>query len=469
MGPSYPSGSVPIITIHHPALAVETLKEVALQLEEEARTLLGEPMVYQLHQKAQALLQDLPLASLSEFFVWCPSCSDRLGEKGMCRYPQAAEQVKFTSMHHQDRQFKCLRCGSQDVHWLSCVRRNVVRPCSWCFCPENPLITLRCGEEVCTDCFNLCVGEAVGKKSIHRLQGQAYAAFTVHCPVHPGVSIFAEPQLVRLLEAATLERFLHFAFQEGAACAGLVECPLSGCTNAPFWPDTLGNFLECPYCLGRYCVQCKLNALDCHCEALLRDERRDTPPDDSAAGGGDTLDDLAGPRPGALRVAVKYPGKRLGFEVWVTPATVLADLKRLVQAELRIPRQYQLLFLAGRPLLDATSEFLKDLQVFSTLHVARRAPQDPALRQQLKWRWRVRRGLCSIPASEGYAIGKLCPFKHCHKPVVHYRNHGCHHITGCCGQQWCYNCHLPSPCTCRIFCSDDCDCPWCPDCKPFEP
>jgi len=69
------------------------------------------------------------------------------------------------------------------------------------------------------------------------------------------------------------------------------------------------------------------------------------------------------------------------------------------------------------------------------------------------------------------ATSKKCPY--CDFPTTHYKNHGCHHIkpgTGCpsCGRHWCFNCRGPHPCRngCKIFCSDDCACPICPDCMP---
>ena len=81
--------------------------------QDEAEALFGEPMVYQLHQKAQELVRNLPQAALSEFFVWCKTCAGRLKAKNMHQYPQAAEQLKFDSMHADDRKFKCMQCGSQ--------------------------------------------------------------------------------------------------------------------------------------------------------------------------------------------------------------------------------------------------------------------------------------------------------------------------------------------------------------------
>jgi hypothetical protein len=95
---------------------------------------------------------------------------------------------------------------------------------------------------------------------------------------------------------------------------------------------------------------------------------------------------------------------------------------------------------------------------------------------------------------------KMCP--RCNEGVCHFKNHGCHHIvpnTGCrgrpqgsaqpCGHHWCYQCggtwqngncpcraclapgakRLP-PCRCaNKFCSPDCACKPCPDCKPGHP
>jgi hypothetical protein len=75
-------------------------------------------------------------------------------------------------------------------------------------------------------------------------------------------------------------------------------------------------------------------------------------------------------------------------------------------------------------------------------------------------------------ASAEKGLYKRCPV--CNKPVVHYFNHGCHHIgfaSGkCCGHHWCYVCRGPYPCKkCPLMCNPHCGCPPCPDCKPSMP
>ena len=69
------------------------------------------------------------------------------------------------------------------------------------------------------------------------------------------------------------------------------------------------------------------------------------------------------------------------------------------------------------------------------------------------------------------ALYKNCP--KCNGGVVHYRNHGCHHIGfggGCCGHHWCYVCRGPFPCAkCSLMCNDHCGCLLCPDCRPGLP
>lgn len=65
---------------------------------------------------------------------------------------------------------------------------------------------------------------------------------------------------------------------------------------------------------------------------------------------------------------------------------------------------------------------------------------------------------------------KQCPA--CGISILHYRDHGCHHImpgSGCpnCSHHFCYACLGPFPCKqCSLFCNDQCGCPACPDCAP---
>lgn len=72
--------------------------------------------------------------------------------------------------------------------------------------------------------------------------------------------------------------------------------------------------------------------------------------------------------------------------------------------------------------------------------------------------------------------GKACP--HCGTLVVHYRDHGCHHIlpgSGCpgCHGHFCFACLAPCwPCTtlgCAPWCGRHCDCIPCLECSPDIP
>ena len=101
-----------------------------------------------------------------------------------------------------------------------------------CLLPAGDPLPLAVGCWLPVDCPRACSSSC----HCHRLP----AAYTVNCPVHHDVSIFVEPLVVKLLDTATFDRFLHFAFCDGAVAAGCVECPLPGCTNAPFWPDLIG-------------------------------------------------------------------------------------------------------------------------------------------------------------------------------------------------------------------------------------
>lgn len=76
-----------------------------------------------------------------------------------------------------------------------------------------------------------------------------------------------------------------------------------------------------------------------------------------------------------------------------------------------------------------------------------------------------------------FSLSKLCPF--CSAPVAHYKYHGIHHISpmgGCsnCQKHFCFSCLQSNgdgtywegcPSGCHVNCSNDCDCPLCPDCK----
>ncbi|KNC46737.1 uncharacterized protein AMSG_03165 [Thecamonas trahens ATCC 50062] len=65
---------------------------------------------------------------------------------------------------------------------------------------------------------------------------------------------------------------------------------------------------------------------------------------------------------------------------------------------------------------------------------------------------------------------KACP--RCGTGVTHWAGHGCHHISGCCGYDWCFVCLEPHPCSRvghALFCDDGCGCVPCPICRPGSP
>ena len=121
----------------------------------------------------------------------------------------------------------------------------------------------------------------------------------------------------------------------------------------------------------------------------------------------------------------------------------------------------------------------------AVLFIVMHLPQDGRDRRDEIELWQFRRSIAAANKDGGGAaaadeanqklgtsLWKPCP--KCTKPVVHYFNHGCHHMGvhgSCCGHMWCYLCRadFPGGCKCPIFCQPNCTCPLCPDCKPFRP
>ena len=68
-----------------------------------------------------------------------------------------------------------------------------------------------------------------------------------------------------------------------------------------------------------------------------------------------------------------------------------------------------------------------------------------------------------------------CPNAACGLPTLKAHGHGCHHITCRCTTRWCYSCRSvlgpggSCPRGCGTFCTADCRCPTCPECRPGAP
>ena len=83
--------------------------------------------------------------------------------------------------------------------------------------------------------------------------------------------------MFKLAPPRAYARYQYFSFELSATSLGAVVCPLPNCCNFPFVSDQVGTFLRCPYCLGFFCVECKLLPIMCRCEKLRPDKQISLP------------------------------------------------------------------------------------------------------------------------------------------------------------------------------------------------
>ena len=167
------------------------------------------------------------------------------------------------------------------------------------------------------------------------------------------------------------------------------------------------------------------------------------------------------------------------FQAAITPWEYSNEVPRWT-----IPLQHLVVFRNGKAL--EPSESLSEVPPASLLYAVVSYPRTVKYKEFLDEEvdlWQFRRNLRNEDTvseekrkkNRTDFKGKKCP--HCQIEVVHYYNHGCHHIgfagEGCCDKHWCYSCNGPHPCNngCTAYCDvqNKCGCPLCPDCKPGNP
>jgi hypothetical protein len=384
---------------------------------------------------------------------------------------------------------QCITCGNTDgVVFVPALRPNVDgSECSYCFFDDNPLIHLDCNCLACFTCFTSFTSLATGSRQLRRSVRGSWIG--VACPNHP-TGVITEPPLYKLCDAPSFLRFNVFAMRKCAEELNGFECYNPRCCGLPTITNISGTKQQCAYCKSWSCSACRSLIIECRCP----DWPASTPRDHAIASTSMLLANnsrtvslnqltrrqirilaVVGTHrcPVTLDTSDRHWAARLRHQLQVADTPVIGEKPftgifhgvPLSQANpLGVIPIYDgaIVYVIVHLLLFEHKTLDSERDLFSfRRHIdeLRNAEADPNKKP-------------AAPAAMTTNGVKHC--KACNVPVLHYHNHGCHHIgfarSTCCGHHWCYVCRGPYPCkSCPLMCNEFCGCPPCPDCKPMMP
>eukprot|EP00760_Papus_ankaliazontas_P011925 PhM_4_TR15116/c0_g1_i1/m.53035 len=431
-------------------------------------------------------INSIPLSTCADKFVLCTKCNVRLMKDGLPKWPQPTQDPCTAD---------CMTCHEAAAKDGSTVPLRFVRPnstgeeqCSYCFCEETPLIDFpNCKCSCCVTCFQHLVDVVSGSRGL--VAGRA-EVFGLPCAIHGKKSVLADPAMFKLAPPRAYARYQYFSFELSALSLGAIVCPLPNCSNTPYFVNVVGSIMSCPYCLGYFCVGCKRVPLECRCDTLKEDRpTRELPTRPATQFRG--VDNFSFVMPAddspdaerhraAMMSAASPILVRIGERQLVLRDACLATwtpqmLYVRVAQDMRLEHCEFVLFHCGMLLLSYQTKPLLELGFYPTTTVygcLRISYVDDYKRLEEIDLWNFRRQMIDPEEAAVSKIGQHCP--RCNVNVVHYRNHGCHHIgfagQGCCGFHWCYCCRQEHPCgNCALFCNEKCNCLLCPECRPGLP
>lgn len=475
---AFPADSASLrVVVRSPNASRVVLSDIQDALDGEVRAMAadGEVSLLAVLGRAEEAVQDVPIELQSGHFGCCVRCNavalKRRGKKTLVALRELPAG-----------QWQCIACNAVDgiVHSAT-AQPNADSLCSFCFFEDNPLIRIECGCVSCFSCFNTFANIATGSKDVRRHTRSSW--YGIPCPNHPKV-IVADPALIKLLEPASFMRFNLFAMQEAVKGLGGRTCCDPKCCGLPTLPNITGTKFGCAYCRRWSCDDCKTMLNECTCDAF--------PAPKNAQYGLDKLIDICGRN--AKGDCTASNG--------ITALLIHGTVRHQVDLDLADPHWFER-FVA--PLIAPPNPEALPPRVTCIFHGATLPPTEPlgayrvytgcliyavqharvhdskALATELDlfdFRRRVaelqeeaKNAKPPVGARQKDSLYKTC--RKCNAGVIHYHNHGCHHIgfgKGCCGHHWCYVCRGPYPCnTCQLMCNEFCGCPLCPDCKPMMP
>eukprot|EP00759_Apiculatamorpha_spiralis_P020950 PhF_6_TR26117/c0_g1_i1/m.36952 len=473
---------LPPVVMMHSGMAAMRLHLCQLQLDVNQRIRASDLTLgtcFGILANVAEYVNDLAMDQVADHFVLCSACNVKLLKAGLPKWPQPAIG---------DDKATCMQCKSPALP-LRFVRPNTtgVEVCTYCMCEETPLIMFpSCKCVVCVPCFQRLVDVATGAKSLFVGKAENYG---VGCAVHTRHSVFADPAMFKLSPPRAYARYQYFSFEIAATALGAVVCPLPNCCNFPFFSDKVGQFMQCPYCLQYFCVACKNNPRGCLCETLKADKSYELPTWPSRKWNPDECFSLLPPQEPQepCPIIIRFGDRQTVVTDMIPDKWTSHTLYQRVSTELRLNCTEFALFHCGmmlfgpraggagpppRPLRELA--FHPGSNVFGCMVY----PVSQMKRADEVDLWEFRKQTASSSTeqlnSTAVTIGKKCP--KCNITVIHYRGHGCHHISfagqTCCGHHWCYLCLKEYPCgnsRCSLYCNDSCNCPICPDCRPGLP
>jgi hypothetical protein len=468
MPKGYPETAPLRVVLHSSNANPQVLRQLQAELQSEANEQfeLKSFALFQLVCRAVEKVGDLPLRLQSNHFGCCVKCNGRAVK---------ANREKVFSPLRIDKETQkatCLDCGSTAIRIVG-LELNIDLECSYCFCPDNPLYKVDCGCRTCLQCIQHLADVATGNDDITR--DFKTKLLGIPCPNHRSATI-ADPALFKMCSPRVFLRYNAFTLKRAAEQLNAAVCYNPSCTGYPVIIDYHSGLMTCPHCSTCYCASCFQKAVSCQCTALV--ERRV----DVLRIRNQLL--LSAPPVKGTHVAdnpivvMLCDGKeRLPFSFDPNSTSWIQEIKR-VRYWLRWDFIPPVVVFAGVPLNE--NRPLSHYGVFSgaILFILEgwKSSGSKLVQDEIEL-WNFRREVAKEGTDklESKAVAqtpwKPCPF--CKKPVVHYREHGCHHIGAygsCCGKHWCFVCFGEWPCTkCSLYCDDRCKCTECPDCRPMLP